>query len=517
MKKGLFILTLALLLALLLAGTALAEGDVDPGDAVIYVNGVELEVGEFWKNNDTVNPSGDKDDWNAKFEYDDEEGMYILTLDDAEITEKAFDETDHGDCGILFNGGEELTIVLQGSNMIDVKEADGITVYSYGLNIEGPGSLEITTTDDGYGFGYGIWVNVGNLTIEEADLDIDAGEDGICVYDGKLTAEDTLLEITADVYGIWAYDIIKFVNCRVDVETSADDCAAIFSAYDTDVDDEGIVLEGTVILEGGEIVPVYEGEGFGFLLENGAGGQLNLYGSVTGILIGWTFSGEDEAFGLMDGDVPSISDASTHVILGSEEDASALLNLGIAVLGVGRSFPFVDVPANHWAYQYIFDAVKQNLINGKTADLYGPDASLTYAEAIKLAACIRQLAVDGSVTTEPGIGNPWYAPYVSYAELNSIIAKGQFSDKYNQPVSRYDFALIFAKALPEGYYAAIHNYAAIKDVPAGNAYLPYALKLYNAGIITGQDAAGSFNGQTNIKRSEVAAIVIRMVDSGKRL
>ena len=42
------------------------------------------------------------------------------------------------------------------------------------------------------------------------------------------------------------------------------------------------------------------------------------------------------------------------------------------------------------------------------------------------------------------------------------------------------------------------------------------LKLYNAGILTGSDAAGSFKPTSTIQRSEVATIVTRMADKSLR-
>ena len=40
---------------------------------------------------------------------------------------------------------------------------------------------------------------------------------------------------------------------------------------------------------------------------------------------------------------------------------------------------------------------------------------------------------------------------------------------------------------------------------------------YRAGILSGVDAKGTFNPSDNIKRSEVAAILIRMMDKTARV
>lgn len=183
------------------------------------------------------------------------------------------------------------------------------------------------------------------------------------------------------------------------------------------------------------------------------------------------------------------------------------------LMAVGKSFPFVDIGEGHWAYPFVFEAYKKALINGKTDILFMPDGDLTYAEAIKLAACANQLYSMNAVSFEPSY--PWYETYVNYAQLNQIIDQGQFSGKMEQAINRYDFALIFSRALPATAYAPIKAVDSIPDVPASNSYYSAVLKLYQAAILTG-DSNGAFNGKSNIKRSEAAAILIRLIDPEKR-
>ena len=40
---------------------------------------------------------------------------------------------------------------------------------------------------------------------------------------------------------------------------------------------------------------------------------------------------------------------------------------------------------------------------------------------------------------------------------------------------------------------------------------------YRAGILSGSDSAGTFYPESNIRRSEVAAILVRLFDSSARL
>mgnify|MGYP002735175109 FL=1 len=60
--------------------------------------------------------------------------------------------------------------------------------------------------------------------------------------------------------------------------------------------------------------------------------------------------------------------------------------------------PFVDVKKDAWYHDEVVEAVYTGIINGKSATEFKPDDLLTYAEAIKLAACMSQVYLNGNVT-----------------------------------------------------------------------------------------------------------------------
>ena len=177
-------------------------------------------------------------------------------------------------------------------------------------------------------------------------------------------------------------------------------------------------------------------------------------------------------------------------------------------------FNFTDVKTSDWFYNDVKSAVEMGLVNGKTPTTYAPNDNLTYAEAIKLAACMNQLYVDGKVTLTSG--NPWYKPYVDYCIDNEIIDKEY---NYTDVATRAGYMGIFAKALPDEGLKAINNVPdnSIPDVSSSKAYAAGVYKLYRAGILTGVDEAHNCNPLANIKRSEVAAILTRMMNEDKRV
>ena len=118
-------------------------------------------------------------------------------------------------------------------------------------------------------------------------------------------------------------------------------------------------------------------------------------------------------------------------------------------------FPFTDVVSTDWFYNNVKTAWEMGLVNGKTATTYEPTANLTYAEAVKLAACMHQYYQTGNVTLVIGTTN-WYDTYVAYAKTNGIISKDY---EWNAYATRAGYMEIFANALPDAALGAQNSVA----------------------------------------------------------
>jgi len=176
---------------------------------------------------------------------------------------------------------------------------------------------------------------------------------------------------------------------------------------------------------------------------------------------------------------------------------------------------FTDVTSDKWFYADVVYAVQRGLVNGRSSSIYAPDDYLSTAEAIKLAACMHQLYHNGSVSLQND-PNLWYKSYVDYAAQNGIVTKTY--QNYGAPITRSEFVLIFYSALPNTEYTQKNTIAddAIPDVKLTNSNASQIYAFYRAGILIGSDANGNFFPNSNIKRSEVAAILTRMFDSSAR-
>ena len=208
---------------------------------------------------------------------------------------------------------------------------------------------------------------------------------------------------------------------------------------------------------------------------------------------------------------------TTKVIPKEDDKKPSKLPL-LGVLGAGRTFPFRDVPEKAWYYDAVKSAWQNQLINGVTATEFRPKESMTVAQAVKLTAALHQLNVYGKVTLKNGRPN-WYSTYVNYAVDNNLIENtyGSYTPaQMNAPVTRAEFVHILHDAVGDLWAMNTVKDNAIPDVKTGDAFAAEIYDFYRAGILTGSDAKGTFHPTDTIKRSEVAAILIRMYDVSVR-
>lgn len=169
---------------------------------------------------------------------------------------------------------------------------------------------------------------------------------------------------------------------------------------------------------------------------------------------------------------------------------------------------FPDVPED-WYTEYVAAVYELGLMQGDTGGMFRPDAGVTLAETCALCARIHSTYYTGAAKFEQG--DPWYQVYVDYCRTNAILTE-DFAD-FNAEAKRSEFAALIARVLPEGALPQINDIAdgAIPDVEADAAAATGIYRLYRAGILTGDDIYGRFRPNGTIRRSEVAAVVSRLV------
>ncbi len=168
---------------------------------------------------------------------------------------------------------------------------------------------------------------------------------------------------------------------------------------------------------------------------------------------------------------------------------------------------FSDVKSDAWYKEYVQNAYELTFMNGTGDGVFSPEGNVTLAQAITVATRVNAI-YNGKTAPTNSTSGAWYDSYVAYALENGIILKDEY-DSYTRNATRAEVALIFARALPADYYNAINNVTRVPDMPKSNKGAAELLMLYNAGVVMGNDEYGTFNPASDIKRSEMSAIIGR--------
>lgn len=191
-------------------------------------------------------------------------------------------------------------------------------------------------------------------------------------------------------------------------------------------------------------------------------------------------------------------------------------------LAAGSSFPAVNVyPAGYyhdvtegaWYADAATLCYETGLMTGTAANAFSPDGMVSLAEAAAVAARIGS-RLDGTSIPAPGDGMAWFAGYLDYLiyklgqedPLSAVLAAAP-----ERTATRQEFFSCLAAVVPAEQLAAINSITTLPDTDDADV-----LRFYNAGILTGTDATGTFSGSKSLTRAECAAMVARIVDPSLR-
>lgn len=180
---------------------------------------------------------------------------------------------------------------------------------------------------------------------------------------------------------------------------------------------------------------------------------------------------------------------------------------------------FADVPEGSWCEGGVGTAYAYGIMAGKREDFFDASGKVTRAQAVVMACRLHGLYDDPIVLPEEP-ADPWYQPYVDYAEKCEFILFGEGVPEawFNGAVSRADFAGMLWAAVPEKALEAVNTVedGAIPDVSPDHVRAEAVYSLYRAGVLTGNDEKGTFTPDSDITRGAAAAIVGRLADPSQR-
>lgn len=174
---------------------------------------------------------------------------------------------------------------------------------------------------------------------------------------------------------------------------------------------------------------------------------------------------------------------------------------------------FTDVAEAAWFTESVASAYELGLMSGNTDTTFNPSGNLTMAETLVLAYQLNSTyrGLENALPSNSESAQ-WYQPYVTYALENQIISRGYSS--YDEPISRGEFVDILYSSLPSSLFSEknkIENNE-IPDLSFDDTYGTAVYSFYRAGILSGNDQYGTFSPNSPIQRSEVATIILNMVD-----
>ena len=473
------------------------------------------------------------------------DGTYDVTLKGLHVTGEGLQNP-----VIWVSENSVVNLTLDGDNLLDTRSAylmdcTAITTFSGStLNITGNGML--TTVGDGWSgiLTHGackINISGENTVVKAYGMQYDSTAPlppAIREYDSDTASGDANLQLSVtDGATLEAYGGIRVSNLKLDDTVSlwsqawydrnpALDCETveyrsergIYLYYYVPQPSAISVLHSTAENTSGTAVKVLSELNWtscnwtlqdGVLSSEGA----VLRRGVESLKISDTeYQGKLGSWALLNGQKRTI----TPPVTPKDPEGNLLQNLvGTGLFFVPDDFPFYDVDSNDWFYEPVKSAWQNDLIDGVTARYFKPERSLTVAQAVKLAAALHQKQSVGFVTLQNG-GTHWYDNYVNYAVANGLIEaayQSKSAEAMNAAVTRAEFVHILSKLLNAGTINTVNN---IPDVKSSDAYADEIFAFYRAGILTGSDRLGTFHPESSLKRSEAAAILVRLYDATQR-
>ena len=473
------------------------------------------------------------------------DGTYDVTLKGLHVTGEGLQNP-----VIWVSENSVVNLTLDGDNLLDTRSAylvdcTAVTTFSGStLNITGNGTL--TTVGDGWSsiLTHGackINISGENTVVKAYGMQYDSTAPlppAIREYDSDTASGDANLQLSVtDGATLEAYGGISVSNLKLDDTVSlwsqawydrnpALDCETveyrsergIYLYYYVPQPSAISVLHSTAENTSGTAVKVLSELNWtscnwtlqdGVLSSEGA----VLRRGVESLKISDTeYQGKLGSWALLNGQKRTI----TPPVTPKDPEGNLLQNLvGTGLFFVPDDFPFYDVDSNDWFYEPVKSAWQNDLIDGVTARYFKPERSLTVAQAVKLAAALHQKQSVGFVTLQNG-GTHWYDNYVNYAVANGLIEaayQSKSAENMNKAVTRAEFVHILSKLLNAGTINTVNN---IPDVKSSDAYADEIFAFYRAGILTGSDRLGTFHPESSLKRSEAAAILVRLYDATQR-
>jgi len=203
---------------------------------------------------------------------------------------------------------------------------------------------------------------------------------------------------------------------------------------------------------------------------------------------------------------------------------------------------FSDVPATHWAYQYVNEMTNEGIMNGYDDDTFKPSAVIKGSEFLTI---IDNLVCKNNESYKQELNKyvnrfneinqynnsqeeatkdlfPWYRGYYEFASEHKLLANNMNLDNVTKPLARRDAAFIVASSL--SLFEIINRKYQKNETVFDRSLISYPdinentdllndevnaiILCTDFGIFTG-NSEGNFQPNNTITRAEVAVVMSR--------
>lgn len=176
---------------------------------------------------------------------------------------------------------------------------------------------------------------------------------------------------------------------------------------------------------------------------------------------------------------------------------------------------FSDVEAGCWYESGVRSVYAFGIMNGTGNGKFTPGQSITWAQAITIAARIHAACSGAEI---PDASGQWYEAYLSYASQNSLLPSTcpSGADIAAREISRQELAGLFANVISADALPEINDQSIPDLYTVDSEFRSAVQRMYAAGIFTGKDK-GNFDPHSSATRAEIAVIVSRLLLPGQRI
>lgn len=181
---------------------------------------------------------------------------------------------------------------------------------------------------------------------------------------------------------------------------------------------------------------------------------------------------------------------------------------------------FKDVPTNQWAKQYIDSLAAKQIVNGKTADTFAPNDSITRSQFALILTRVLNLPTteyEGKFSDVPE-SMDWAASEIEAANRAGIVTGSNGSFKPYQNITRQQMAAMIVRALEyvdPSIVEGVKNDVKYADAKSIHDYAKEPVSIVSGlGIVSGRTENGKqlFAPTENATRAQAAKMLYNMLD-----